>query len=775
MPALYDLNLMTVSRFAGNEHPELMGLYTTEPLRHAARGRSEDRLVLYLALLGNAPLAPGKQEQLLAEMARVFYQTPGSVTSALRQVVENLNRILLERNLRLSSSGQQALGVLTQLVLRERNCFLAQSGGLHAYLITAAGVQHFHDPEMMGRGLGLGRVAPVYYSQAALQPNDTLVLAATPSPAWNASSLVGLHGQGPESLRRRLFTQPEPDLHAVLIQARSGKGKLFVHPWGPALMPAESRAPATVASPLSTSEPAVAADLAQLAVPPVTPPASDGLMPAEQAQAIEPVTGEAIAGQPAESPASVPSLTSNAVPGARVIGAGVSRSAQEAAGSKTAFRNFLKPVGHFLAAIGAPLLRGLLWLGRRLGALLVRLAPGEPFVAVPSYVMAFIALAVPVILVAIASVAYFRLGRSAQYELLYTQAQQQAVQALGQTEVQAQRDAWQAVLVTLDRADVYQKTPDTQVLRGQARRALDALDLVRRVAYQPAIVNGLPTAITIRRMVISGGDLYMLDGNSGNVLRADLTSRGFVLDPDFQCGPNRPVVAATAPIIDILAWPAGFTPAADLLALDASGNLMFCKAGASPELQQLAPPHIGAWGRLVAFTLDFTNLYLLDPPANAVWVYWGNAFIEQPNMFFDENIPYMQDLVDMAVNRDDLYLLHADGHISLCTFDASPKVPTRCQDPQFVDARPGRENTLQLAMAPFSRMLYVPPPDPSLFMLDPLTQAIYQFSLQKLVFQRQFLPQASLPAFEATAFWVDVNKREVFLAIGNAVYYGIMP
>jgi len=59
-------------------------------------------------------------------------------------------------------------------------------------------------------------------------------------------------------------------------------------------------------------------------------------------------------------------------------------------------------------------------------------------------------------------------------------------------------------------------------------------------------------------------------------------------------------------------------------------------------------------------------------------------------------------------------------------------------------------------------------------MLEPKSQSIYHFSLRNLAFQRQYCRRTrSLPM--RTAFAVDTIQRTLFIAIGNEVYYAVMP
>ncbi len=40
------------------------------------------------------------------------------------------------------------------------------------------------------------------------------------------------------------------------------------------------------------------------------------------------------------------------------------------------------------------------------------------------------------------------------------------------------------------------------------------------------------------------------------------------------------------------------------------------------------------------------------------------AFVDRPYFFFGGQIPELEDAIDLAVNADDLYVLHSDGRIS---------------------------------------------------------------------------------------------------------------
>jgi hypothetical protein len=394
--------------------------------------------------------------------------------------------------------------------------------------------------------------------------------------------------------------------------------------------------------------------------------------------------------------------------------------------------------------------------------------------------MAFIAIAVPLIIVTVASVVYFQRGRAIQFEAYFVQARQAALGTQNQTDAQVLREAWSSTLLWLDKAETYQTTADSQALRQQAQTALDGLEGISRLAYQPAILGGLASTVQVSRMIATNNDLYMLDASNGRVIRASLTGRGFEVDPEFRCEPGPSGSTVIGPLLDIAPLPKGNEFKAAIMALDGNANLLYCIPGEAPLSAPLAPPE-NNWGRIQAFTYDLSNLYVLDPQLNSVWVYAGGngTFGDSPYSFFDEEAPPMADVIDLAVNNTDLYLLHADGHLTLCTLSYITTAPTRCSDPApYTDARPGRPGTVPiLPVANFQQILFTDPPDPSIYMLDPSSASIFHFSL-RLNLQRQMRPTSHpdtpLPNQPATAYAVSSN-RSAFIAYGNQVYYTLIP
>lgn len=772
-----DLQLMPMRKQAGREAPEIMRVLASAPPRSCARGRSGDNLALVLVMQGNSILSVGKQDQALEHLAKKYYKTPGSATTAMREVVNELNSLFLKRNQHLSGTGKQGTGLLAQLVLRGNQLYLAISGPFHTLLLSADEIKHLYDSDMVGKHVGQVRFPPLWFTQATLHPGDSLILAAPPLPAWGEQELRESHGGSLEIAFARLCSQAHLEVNALFIQVNSGKGALRLSQAAAASL---NQADMTVTS--VPDQPAIQATPVQLATAGVL--SEDE---ADQAVELEPA-GTSGAKAAVETtaeisrPGVVPNLETASTPEAEIApeesAIPVPDSHPDQAPTLTATQKTgtVFAARQAAASIGRSLAAGL----RRLTAALrngfTRIIPRDLFKGIPSSVMVIIAIAIPVIVVAVASQVYFSLGHQARNEALFAQAVRQAEEAEKQTDMLAKKAGWENALDTLESVD---ESPQVLALRQQGISALDSMHLVKRLQYREALEKKLPVEINVTRLAIQGDELYMLDGNSGNVIRAYDTSAGFVVDTAFTCGPSVQGITVGGPLVDIVPWPAGFRPASEVLAVDASWNIQLCSKNADPLVFKLATPTNAAIGNLTGFALDMDDLYVLDPASNAVWIYWNNQMVtapeEEPFPFFKDEIPVLSDVIDMVVSNEELHMLHADGHLSVCIYSGFKEIPTRCSDPTFIDFRPGLENTPMVPLPVFSQLTYTPPPEPSLYFLEPGDNAVYKFSVRSLGFQMKYLPATEPVEGGATAFGIDYINRIVYLAVGNEIYSAAMP
>ncbi len=786
----FDLNILPLHRLNGQEMTNLPGLLALAPSRKAARERMQDSLVLYFMLSGNARVEAHEIEEWLQNAAHQFYQWRGSLTAAMRKAAESLNTALLERNLSTTGRGQYALGLLVIASTREARCTLLLSGPAHAVWISEGQSRHFHDPALSGKGLGSSQSLRPYFSQVELHHNDLLVLSGKFPKEWEADLMNERPPASLEASYRKLMFA-KGDLHAALIQAQSGRGNItLLRPANSPISSSPISAPpisappfpnSPTSSPPSEKKPPSLADFPAHVIQP-------------SAYAIPPRT-ESLP-TPTEEKATVRSFPPS-IPRAKSVDIKIEAASKEEkppakAESDAQASSSLteaKPGAHAEAArqMAKAVVKGIRTgrrVNERLGDLLRRFVPriipntdSTQALTIPTYAMVFMAIIIPVLVVTIATVVYLRFGQSVQYDELYRQALAVRAQAVSEADPIRQRDLWNQVLSYVDQAERYRETDESRLLRSEAQSNLDALMGVLRLEFIPSFTGGLGGSTQISRMAASESDLYMLDAEGGNILHASFTGRSLQFDSAFNCQPGTYAGYQVGTLVDIAALPKVNTIGATVMGLDTGGTLLYCAPGQIPQAVPLPPLPNTNWVRITAFALDNDRLYVLDAGARAVWVFPGkdSAFLDAPYFFFGNQIPNIENAIDLAVNGDDLYLLHSDGHLSTCTFSRVNGVPTRCQDPApFVDNFPAHQDLALFAQAHFTQIALTSPPNVVLLLLDSENRNVYRFSPRSLELQNMITGFAGKAnPFQAgpfTAMTVSPNYV-LYVAIGNQVYF----
>jgi hypothetical protein len=396
--------------------------------------------------------------------------------------------------------------------------------------------------------------------------------------------------------------------------------------------------------------------------------------------------------------------------------------------------------------------------------------------------MIFIAVAVPLIVVAISVGVYLGRGRAQQYETYYQQAEQLAQAAAVMTDPVAARENWGQALEMVNQAESYRSTDETVLLRDQVQDALDLLDGAVRLDYRPALTGTLYDGIEITRIVSVGADLYLMDAAGGRVIHAESRSQGFEVDADFVCAAGNFDSGSVGDLVDMVALPINNIYLAHVLAVDAQGRAVYCGAGMDPVVVSL-PQSANVAGEIEAITYAGNTLYALNPSASTVRVYYASngQFTEPPTEFFAgvdyANIPDLNRVVDLAVNGDMLYLLNGDGSLVACEANAVGDSPVACENPvSYVDGRIGLEDQpVTLPASAFNEVIFTSPPDQTISTLDSTNGDIYQFSVTYRLHQRL---RPSLGAYEvedptATAFSIGID-RVAFLAFGHELFYAYL-
>jgi len=399
--------------------------------------------------------------------------------------------------------------------------------------------------------------------------------------------------------------------------------------------------------------------------------------------------------------------------------------------------------------------------------------------------MLFIALAVPRVVVILATTVYMRRGQSQQHEVYLAQAQQLAVQASSQSDDLIKRSNYEQALRYLDQAESFGESEASQELRKQVYQQMDGLDKITRLQFSAAYTDGFAPSVNITRIAASDTEAYLLDSSQERVLRLFRTGRGYDLDSGFQCGGIAGSMMGS--LVDIVVIPDGGM--GNVLGVDAEGNLITCGTKMNPLYSQLPTPEIG-WGRIQAMTLDQGNLYVLDPAASMVYIFW-DFFISSENTayaFFNPadpetgyTPPDLTDVIDLAVDNEEVYLLRDNGSMITCHSGVFRGNESHCVDPAlYGDTRAGADSqALIFSNTHFTQMQLNRGINPAVYVLDTVTPSVFRFSL-KLNLDSQFRSSAyatiTLPDAEATAFGISqpstMSPGEViFLAFGHELFY----
>lgn len=771
-----DLNLLPIYRREGQPQQYLPGVHVSAPPRRAARGRKNDHLVIYLNVDGDLRLGRDQQIKLLEGAAKTFYNTSGSVTAAFRTVTEALNDVILRRNLH---GGQPVTAYLSLAVLREEKLYLAQSGAAHGFLFAGGGLEYFHDEDAAGRGLGTGRTPEIKFFQIDLSHGAIFLIVPHVPATWDQTTIQAAAGQPLYVAARRFYEDARTDLKAVILEARSGRGLINVLQTNSGIgAPASSQQPASPQKPASAQQ------------PPAQPPLTRPVQQARPSRAEPSIPGEDTQSQPDVGPVQrLRERTAQALNAVRPQRQTIEkptgdmpqspaeeeniveetpdvRQARLSEKHKASSRNFGKKIGDSLLNM----LRGL-------GRVFARMLPDEEALRIPAWVMAAIAIGVPLVLGAIALVMYINVGREQLYDIYYQQAVVAAEVAAEKGTGPETRITWKEVLLLVDKTELYGETEETQALRSQTQSILDNMDGIQRLIFEDAISGLLSPVVQIEEMVVVNDDLYMLDINSGTVFRAWKTGTGNMqIDSDFHnnCGPGQYNGLIVGPLVDIAALSKLNKLGAAVVAMDANGNLVFCGADGSLTAMQLKPPD-NNWGEPQAMALDGGNLFILDPKTNAVWVYTGDgeSFSGDPRFFFAAEVPSLKSVVDMVVNGSDLFLLHEDGVLTHCVFNNLQAAPTTCSEAVFDIGEMEADGESPLSGIHFAELSRRLPPDPALFFLEPTTQSLYMFGI-RLHFERQFRAGDLLTVGEATSFAIS-ESRAIYIAIGHEVFRSTLP
>ncbi len=797
---MWHLTLYTFHRREGDHAGPLPGVWVGTAPKRAPRLRSQEVLLLYLSQQGNAPLDPKQTDQLLEALARRYFRERGSTTHALRSALDDLNTYLLQRNQRLSAEGQYALGRLAMVVWRDQRIVLGISGPLHAYLIGET-VRYVHDPVLAGHGVGASRSPRIHFTSLEAVPYALLALAPEPL-AVQPETLRFPPARRPDPFLRRLSADPRPELVALVAHMLPGAGEQRVVTLRARLKfdqapSAEEAAPTTEEAPTPPTEtplsgpPGEEPDL-KGTVPPLrsgstassqTTP-SPTASPASSRPRISPTLPEQPSPTPpSSSPEPAPTPSAPQTSPRRPLRPPGSPAAQPKAATsrpKPAIRLPLKAILAALAQVGsvvsAKIRQGISAAAKPLGRLVQRTLPAaEEWWALPQSMMAFAALVIPLMVVAFSVTVFIRRGRAQQLAVYYTQGLQAYQAALADTDEIARYNHLIEAENALQQALAYGHNQEVEALESQVREALDAMDQVVRVDFQPLVNSLALRGRHLRRLALMSGQIFVLDETQGEVLRFRQTTEGYVYDEQFQCGPDQYINVNVGPLVDFVTVDPTLGKDYAVVAIDTAAHMVFCAPGAAPYARSLPlATTLPSSGRVLRLLND--QLYVFDPGHRALQVFDANEDFSAPpyNLFAGLAPEWLDQVTDFAVQRGSFFLLLRDGQVMRCD-QPSPTSALDCQALTYHDPRPGRSDGPTLMDMRPVQLEISTIQEPTLFMLDSQGRAVYLLSFA-LAYSRQLRPAQPL-AGPMTTFQIDANalptgERMMYVAAGDQIYRG---
>lgn len=605
---------------AGAMQERATNMAAVKPARAIFRKRKKERLYILLEVTGD----PLGRERIYHELIRIigeeYFQARGSATAKLRQAIQSANSFLLQENLRSLPQEQRAGGV-TCIVLREGKVYAAQAGPTTAYVSYQGKLTRFPESPTAeltaeeATPLGFKRGMPVRFYRSEVGLGDVILLtsgslAQQVSPEQIAQAVVGRDvNLALDSLEE---LAGEEDASAMLVRV------------------------APVAERPSVKREAVVR------------------------RPVRPRVKAAPRERPAKPKERLPRPAAQ-----QTLGSGLGRR------MSSLLENALRGVGNFLRRLLPE---------RVLSPAEAQEAPA-PSERVPQprqqpyrpaegrrNLWMGIAIAIPVIIVVLVTVVYWRqaLDRQTRFDELVAQAQQR-MELVGQVdEATARGHLLEALNYLADAEKLWPGKPPVSELQEQAGSKLKEMDRVIELHWISPLWEYSEPGSNPGRVIISGIDVYVLDKALDRVYKHLLDEtmqalREIDIDPVLlRKGDQRdPIVVGD--LVDI-AWAEakGGRQESGLLVLESGRSLLEY----DPERGISVLP-VGAsdrWAQPQIAVSYEGRFYLLDSGLNQILRYEPD-YGDRPEDYFPatEGVD-LAGAVDMATDGH-IYILYADGRI----------------------------------------------------------------------------------------------------------------
>ena len=782
---MVDTNLMDFLYYPlvyrkGIDSVEFPGALVTGAPRGAHRHRMKDTLAVLLSLSGNHRYSLNEIQELLKSASDIFFGAQGSVTRAIQAACDQINKLILERNLDRGYEGIRALGSINLAALHNDWLFVAQYGSALTTLISTEQYDEFGASEGQSETLGQSKRIQARFYQSGIKPGDLILINSKAPASWSPYYLAGSAALTMPQVKRRLLNQVTDNLESIVIKCAEGSGQVIIRSWeedeeekliqersgsvSPILINGEKvnqisneKSEESLSSLKELEDPG---DQAETRFPKKLTSPDEVIFLGEGDIPV-------IAGETEKPDLFVEKTQTEKMP-EKIANPPLVRMARVWMNART---------------LNAKIRQGI---ERASKKLFPKYQPSQSL-ASPIFSV-LMTIAIPLVLILVSATVYTRIGKAEQYANYMEEAQNAALLAREEKDPLQQHTYWAQALDLVKAAETYNVTQESRMLYEQSQFLLDGMDLAARLDFRPALTQFFPEGVVINNIQASSSGVYLLDKTSGSVLRIFFNSKGFYeIDDEFKCVPGPYGLETLTDLVDFVILPAN-QDNYRVMAVDAQGNLLYCRPGELAVSRKLSAPGNG-WGRIIGVAYDNDTLYVLDADKDAVWKYAGKdpnkpdvetatgiVFSESPIKYLDEDVPDFGGAIDLVVNQEDLYVLHADSHITQCRYSADKVVRlTECQDPSpYTDNRVGRldKKPWVFTDASFTMAQATRPANASIFLLDTTGQSIYQFSYQlnlERVLRAQDNKNYPVPDSAPSGFGIT-PESDLFLAFDNRLF-----
>ncbi len=221
---MFDLKQYLTNFDGENQDGKMVVFQVAKPNRRAVHNRSRDIVFMLLEITGDLPFSRNRLQEIALNLTDGYYLSRGSVTFGLREAANELNDILVKRNLRDQPHGLPSGCFMTMGVIRDETLYLAHAGLVQSVLVSRGKSELLSDTSASGAGLGFTESITLHFTQAQVAPGSILILFPHTPEGWQDQ----LSASGPRltisALHQMVASRFGEDVIAAFLQFQTGMG-----------------------------------------------------------------------------------------------------------------------------------------------------------------------------------------------------------------------------------------------------------------------------------------------------------------------------------------------------------------------------------------------------------------------------------------------------------------------------------------------------------------------------------------------------------------------